>query len=111
MCNKCTLDRDFEEKGKKNSGGRKCSKYARDLIELVIPSKCNKSYHPLYFCASVVRIKGVFDTQAKLKLGKRFSKITRYFIKRQHVNIFPLSKYVPLIHGVGQSILDKKSVL
>jgi len=70
ICNKYILDRDIEERGKKNSGGRKCSKYARDLIELVIASKCNKSNHPLYFYTSVVRIKEVFNTQAKLKLDR-----------------------------------------
>lgn len=70
MCSKGTLDRDFEEKREKNGGGRKCSKYARELIELVIPSKGNKSNHPLYYCASVVSIKGVFDIQAKQKLDR-----------------------------------------
>lgn len=68
MCNKCTLDQDFEENREKNRGGRQCSKYARDPIELVIPSKCNQSNYPLDFCASVVRIKGAFVIQAKLKL-------------------------------------------
>lgn len=53
----------------------------------------------------MVRIKGVFDIQAKLKLDRWFSKKARYFIKTQRVNAFHLSKYVPLIHGVGQSIL------